>query len=861
MKKMKKPLAALLAMLLTVSLAACGDKTEQPDSPNPSESSNPGTSADGSDNTVAADTYTYLDGVSVLASNWNPHIYETADDGYPLSFITSSLYDYIFNDVNHPVDGKEPFDGYVVVPEMAADYPVDVTEAVKAAHPEFNIPESATSGFAWSVKLRDDLKWDDGTPITAEDFVESFKRLLDPKYLNYRASDYYDGSYAVVNAINYSLAGKYSWNEDAALGIQLDEMTKNDDGEYMYGDKHVRIALDYGLSAYLDGDTLKDYVDAYGDAYFGLDTYEDLLALMDDDGLVPCTDESLALLSGVTTTNPEWQETDEDLYNYLLIEDQHYEEDFPFENVGLYVSGDNELTFVYRNALDGFYLMIYGMDTNYLVKTDLYDSCLTPTETAKGTVYTNTYATSVATSPSYGPYKMDSFQTDKAMHFVKNENWYGWTDGNHTYVDPVDGQTYEMYMTTAIDTQVVTEAATRKQMFLAGQIMTYGLQAEDFDQYINSEFCYKTPAETVFMLLFNGYESVIAERESAADFDKATIDLEMQTNNTFRRAMAVSIDRELFAATVSPARTGGYGFIGGTYIYDPETAAYYRDTDQAKKALCNFYSINLDNFGGDLDAAVASITGYDPVTAAELFTQAYNEGIEAGYITDADGDGICDQTITMYYALGSDGEFYDKTLKFLNESIDKATEGTPLYQKIRIVKTAPLGNTWSATIRQGIYDTQLAGWRGNVLDPFGLTDTWTRTEDAYWGRWWDANAYDMTVNINGTDVTMSIRAFAECLNGNTKTVNGVDYNLGYGQVDVEVRLDVLAAIEEQMLLSYNAVPLLQDAGASLLSQQVYYVVEDYNPMMGRGGIAYMKYNYSDAEWADYVASQGGTLQY
>ena len=32
-------------------------------------------------------------------------------------------------------------------------------------------------------------------------------------------------------------------------------------------------------------------------------------------------------------------------------------------------------------------------------------------------------------------------------------------------------------------------------------------------------------------------------------------------------------------------------------------------------------------------------------------------------------------------------------------------------------------------------------------------------------------------------------------------------------------------------------------------------------MMSRGGIAYMKYNYNDAEWADYVAGQGGTLQY
>ena len=31
--------------------------------------------------------------------------------------------------------------------------------------------------------------------------------------------------------------------------------------------------------------------------------------------------------------------------------------------------------------------------------------------------------------------------------------------------------------------------------------------------------------------------------------------------------------------------------------------------------------------------------------------------------------------------------------------------------------------------------------------------------------------------------------------------------------------------------------------------------------MGRGGIAYMKYNYNETEWKDFVAQQGGELTY
>ena len=48
---------------------------------------------------------------------------------------------------------------------------------------------------------------------------------------------------------------------------------------------------------------------------------------------------------------------------------------------------------------------------------------------------------------------------------------------------------------------------------------------------------------------------------------------------------------------------------------------------------------------------------------------------------------------------------------------------------------------------------------------------------------------------------------------------------------------------------------------ALLSQQVFYVVEEYNPIMGRGGIAYTKYNFNDTEWAAFVEEQGGELKY
>ena len=830
---MKKLLALLLALALAVPMAgmSLAEEAETELAPLTGE----------------AGKYTYRTSVSTMPSGWNPHTYQTEDDGVPLDWTTSSLYSMVFNDANHPVEGKDPFTGYAIVPEMAADFPVDVTEEIKASHPQFGIPASATSGYAWKVTLRDDLKWEDGTPIKAVDFVESLKRVLDPEKLNYRAADYYTGSYVVANAIKYALAGNASYTSFAEMGTTYADYIAN-------GGSDEQVAVDmngfWGVSG-------SDGIHTWG--YITDDT------MVRDPAVEEGKDEDYVsakyLWENYLGPNGQYAGTGYDTA-YAGVVDYPYEAGYSFDNVGLFASGENELTFVFANALDGFYLMTFGLNTAYLVKTDLYDECLKQTETASGSVWSSSYGTSMETWSSYGPYKFSDFQPDKSMHFVKNENWYGWTDGNHTYVDPVDGETYEMYQTTDIDYQYIKESSTRRQMFLAGQQATYGLQSADYDQYRNSEYYYATPAETIFFLLFNGYESVINEREAAADFDKTTTDLQVQMLESFRRACAVSIDRELMAATVSPSRSGGYAFLGNTYVYDPETAAYYRDSKQAKEALVDFYSINLEDYNGDLDAATAAITGYDPVTAAELFQKAYEEALEKGYITDSDNDGKSDQTVTMVYAMSAElNEFLEKTIGFLNDSLNGGAKGTGFEGKIALVPSAPVGNAWSDNLRNGIMDTQLAGWSGATLDPFGMADTWTDPNKAYWGKWYDANKYDMTLTLDGKELTMSVRDWALCLNGTMKRVDDVDYNFGYGQTSVENRLTILAAIERHMLTAYNCVPIMQDGSGALLSQQMFYVVEEYVPMMKRGGIQYIKYNYDDAEWAAFVAEQGGVLKY
>lgn len=865
---MKKILAVLLALSMVLFMAvSCSKEESKPETSSaPAATVETKTAAEApvakteapktSAKTSSVESYTYTDAVVQMATNWNPHTYQTKDDSYPADFLRTGFYSIIFNDELHPVEGKAPYEGYAIVPEMAASMPVDVTEKVKAGHPEFNIPASATSGYAYTIDLNPDACWENGKPINADTYVESMKRLLDPKLLNYRASDYYLQNFAIAGAEFYA-------NQGQSKVITVAQAMANEG----YSD----------LDAYLKdfGDDVTGYINwdySFGQEYdFSKNPVTDKDAIdIDVDAFIPSSDETKEtpltlnqLVSFYVNVNGVMQGTDKDVAmswvpNELYVK-WTYPGDISYDTVGCYKSGEYQITLVLSKSLAGFDLL-YNLTSLWLVEPELYDAYLTESNG----VWTSKYNTSVESTLSYGPYKLVSYQTDKAMRFEKNEKWYGWTDGKHTYIDPSDGQEYQMYQTTAIDTQKVEESSTQKLMFLKGELMSYGLSAEDFAQYRNSDSCYVVPEETIFFLILNGYEQAIENREAAADFDKANIDLETMLLLNFRKALAVTYDKELFAATISPARSGAYGIIGTKYIYDPETGAKYRDTEQAKQVLCDFYSVDTSKFD-NLDDAVDSITGFDAIAAKELYAKAYDEAIALGYITDKNNDGISDQTVQIEYCISADSAFMTKTVDYLNEKMNEVTAGTPFEGKVKFVKSAPYGNEWSNKIRAGLSDTVLGGWNGSMLNPFALTDLYTNPAYQYDASWFDSSSVKLTltVPVNGVEkeVTMSLRMWSDALNGSTVKNGGVEYNFGAGQADIETRLDILAAIEGEVLKTYNYIPMLQNAGMHLLTHKAYYVVDDYNPILNYGDIPYLKYNYTDAEWADYVKQQGGELKY
>lgn len=819
-KKMKKLIALLLAMVMVLSLAACGNNAPAETTAAPAE-----TNEAPAVETPA--TYTYNSALSEFPTNWNYHTYQTNTDAEILDYISDGFYIFDYN---------ETMDGYAMIPGMATGEPIDVTADYIG---QYGLEEGAEAR-AYIIPLRDDLKWEDGTPITAHDFVESVKRLLAPEAQNYRADTMYSGSVTIHNAEAYLKQGQVVKQDNGSTGVYaMADLVKGEDGVYTTPDGgKVYIAVSYPI-AQTGGNSLADYVDAYGDAYFVTDTWADLVALADEEGLAPLTDDSLALLTPVTTGNPAWNESEADLPNYFVYEQTYGTLDF--SEVGWFAVSDYELCFVMDNSLSGFYLK-YNLPSP-LVKADLYDSCITITDG----VYTNTYGTSVDTTISYGPFKLTSFQADKQYVLEKNENYYGLTEDN--------------YQVTKWVVDCVPEASTRLELFLQGKLDTFGLTIDYMDEYQLSDYTYYATGDSTFAMCFNPDADALVEAQAAAG---ANINKTILTVPEFRMAMSYALDRSAFCLATSPTNAPGFGLYSGLIVSDPEAGTAYRTTEVAKNVLAKFWGVSEEYGEGklyaDLDEAVESITGYNLTMAQQKFDEAYDIAI---------ANGLMDEDDVVEIKIGTPNNtstFYNNGYEFLVNNYTEAVKGTKLEGKLKFSRDDTLGNAFSDALKNNQVDMLFGvGWTGSALDPYGLIEAYVKPDYQYDDST-DFTAIDCTIAIDGVDYTASVWDWYKVMNGTATTITAADgttveYSCGVADENPDVRLEILGALEGAVLMNYNFIPIMDDASAQMRGQQINYKTEDYIYGMGFGTLKYYTFNYTDAEWDAYVASNGGTLDY
>ena len=837
---MKKLVALLLAVVMMLGLVAC-DPAEPTNPSNngttPSSDVNPTDPTDDSEYKWVDDgkNYTYRTYNTTSPSNWNELNYQDANDSDLISYTTSSFftYDFKFDEYGEIVPGE------FTIEYMAATNLEDVTAEYKEA---WNLP--GDRGYAFKITLREDLVWENGDPIVAGDFVYTMQEQLNPLFQHYRADSYYAGSVNLVGAEAYAKQGRTVINDNGVTGAYaIADLVKGEDGVYTQPDgSPIWIAVGYGID-WCGGDSLKAYVDAYGTGYFGLDRWEELVALMDEDGLVAITDDTLAMLSATTTTNAAWGETDADLPNYLVYE-QAYPE-VSWDSVGLLALDDYTLVVIMTNPLELLdeegnltYHCAYDFSGLPLVHKATFEAC--KQEPVEGsTLWTTTYNTSKETTMSWGPFKLESFQSGKEYVVVRNTNWFGY------HMPENEG----LYQTDKIVEEIVDEWNTAWLKFLAGQIDGIGLDVSVAPDYKGSSRAYFTPSDFIQSAQLQSSKEGLESRESE------NVNKTILMYQDFRKAMSLAVDREDYAYKCTTSSLAGFGIFNSMHYYDVANGGVYRNTDEAKQVLCDTYAIDVSKFAS-LDDAVDSITGYNLEEARKLVESAYQQAL-------ADGEIDADDKVVLTFGTSADNESSRRHYDYLSNAWIKMCEGTSLEGRISFEFDASFGSKWANDFRAGGYDICLGGWSGAAWNP-GYFLLAYLDEGYRYATGWDTTKVMMTftmkgVGENGEDITetMSLMDWYNCLNG----IAGCKYDWSEATLAEEQRLQLIAALEGQVLQSYYTVPMLNSFSASLISYKLDYITYEYNTFMGYGGLKYATYNFTDEEWAAEVAAQDGELDY
>ena len=791
---------------------------------------------------------------SVMPSNWNELTYADNNDTQIMSYIGSSFFDYDYkfeNDQKFNADGSINKDAIVegayTTNYSAATKLEDVTALVDAKW-GYTDAQKAEGGYAWKITLRDDLKWDDGTAITAADFVWTMQQVLDPAFMNFRANTYYD-TLRIINSKAYFFQNQEGTYETVASLGYASNQEAIDAGKELY----VNLFNMWGAQGYKDenGNEAPEW------------------ALITDDVVYSNADGSDYISGKLLWDNySSYTEVGVGAGYDAAIFVENTNRDVAWDTVGIYAEG-NAIVVCLEKAYsflkeDGSLSVWapYYFSSLPLVHKAKYDAARI--EPANGaTLWTSKYNSSLETTASWGPYKLVEFEAGSHYKLVKNENWYGWNMEQYK----------NQYNITAINCRKVAEFDTKWMGFLNGTYDDASLQTENVAEYLDSKYVYftSTSTGTFGMQLFSDLNVL---KNSANNNGILAI-------QEFRHAFNLALNRSDIVEKIWPgSAVPCFGLLNVAYYYDiensPELAdgGQYRNATVAKEGILRAYGFTQNADGtwtsGELqnlstDDAYDALTGYNPVIAKEKMKAA----IEI-LLADPEKYGYdSSKNITLVYGSSSDTDKQRFRASYLQDVLDDLTKGTALEDKIDVVFDASAGAQWAEAFRTGA--TQIGfgyGFSGNAFNPFDIIGAFVNPDDDLnYHMYWDTSAIDMTLTMPAGDyegagqtITMSIQNWYYCLNGLAATENQAKtYNWGEGFAPVEARLMILSALEEVTIKESRSVMLIADGGGSFLGAKFAYFSETEHTFMGFGGLRYIEVVYTDAEWADFVKANGNDL--
>lgn len=780
--------------------------------------------------------YTMREYTAQMPSQWCTILSSDNVNNAMESYFMSAFYEF-----NYKFDAN----GKIVPGAYTVEYSAStkLEDVTKKYAGQYGLAADAEKGQAFAMTLRNDLTWDDGTPIKAADFVYTMSQQLSPKYLFATASNYYSGNYVIHNAQNYVKQGQKGWFDNGNMNLAYSDLALGADGKYTLKGNECTIALKKPL-VWLQGKTLDFYV-TNAPQFFDTEAYASLLALADANGDVAVTVESLALLTKVITAKAAWGETKENTVGYMYVNYEYPAMDF--SEVGYFV-GDNEYELVMvidgtLNPLDAegnlTYEAGYYFSSWPLVKKDLWEKC----EDKSKTPYANSYCTTQEKSASWGPYKLTYYQDQKTYTVSRNDKWFGY--GLPQYAN--------QYQTDAIVTEKIEEWDTAWLAFQKGNLDGIGMNVKIAADYRTSKRAYFTPETWTFDLNIQSNANSRTDKRNNLLLNYAD----------FRKAISLSLDRDDYCAKNNPSSQAALGLLNSMYYYDVENGKVYRESIQAKEAILNAYGATKNEDGSwkvgettytDIEEALDATTGYNLTLARQLVDSAIEQAKTDGKYSDG-------EEIILTYGIETQSADTDRVKNWFQAAFDNMTKGTSIEGKVKIEYFMFSSATWSEQFADGEYDLCFGAWGQAAFNPaYLLCETQISAENRYATNW-DPTTVEVTVKATPDDkhedgiYTYNLEQWRLILQGK----DGCPVN--FKNFSMEDQLTALGAVETAILKAYYSIPVYSRYSASLMGYKVDYVSYEYNTFMGYGGIRYMTFNYDDTAWAEFVASNNNILNY
>ena len=856
--------------------------------------------------------YTYNTYLETNPKTWNVHNWETSDESYVPAFTEIGLYDLQFH---YNSDGVP--DGYEIITEMAAAMPKDVTESLTDAEmTKYGYSGNPDKGFVWEIKLNDKAVWENGNAINADTYVESMKRQLDPKMVNFRADSYYASSLVLANAERYFKQGRTTIEAAADYikddGTYTDENFGQDGIFYLNLCKHTSFAgdvfggdtSDIGLYEILnnrstpssdavelaaqritDGasyyawkycDHAGDYKKDWDDITEFKKTSSVKKEMLDFDiNLDDFDNPKKPVYARVTKDVHGDSEADCELYTQAKLR-----ADLKTIVAGL-SKGGSKFTqdWSYKLALFGTYFNNYKEDfgnvgiakvNDYTIKLFL-SKAITELDlkfSLSGNWIVDCQLYDSLVKVTTGGLKSTTYATPTGG--INGYRSYGpykltaYEDGksftitkNDKWYGYTDGKHKGQYQMEKIYTRIISEHTTARQEFEKGNLDDFGLNRTDMKDYGNSSRLTQTYESYTQKISFNSNREKLLQRQKAAGSVNKTI----LANINFRKGLSLALNRNVCASQTTAGSKGFTGLLNDLYLSDVETGEMYRNSAQGK----GVYNAVYKELGGDPYAAGyskkaldESACGYNFQMAVKFVADAFTEELassEEGHLTSS-------SKISLDFPVYDDqSETTIDMLNFLRQEFENVVKeankkaGTSITIEIKSFKDEDYYNTAKKGETEMIFST----WGGAAVNPIGLMQVYcdsTFDSCCEYGFKGKQNEVYLELDTDG-DGVMESKTFNSWWSEINDLVEDKD-DPNYEEQHKYI-LTVLAGLEAGILNRFEAVPVVARASSSLNSFKIENGSASYINLIGYGGVRHLTFNYTDSEWAQFCKDHGNNL--